>query len=149
MTEGEKNKCLKNNTKGKKTKGRRWQEEKNESKNMKDAVRGSQIKVSLQEKNILKRGRKWEIIYRRMWASPCDQTDEQIIPSLNPVSKITTCEYLHSPVFPSKGKEARLNWFLRVNPWRVPTQQKKSWEELAEREREEIKPCTKKNNKKN
>lgn len=33
------------------------------------------------------------------------------------------------PMFPSKGKEAKQNWFLCVNPWRVETQQKKSWKE--------------------
>ena len=32
-------------------------------------------------------------------------------------------------MFPSKGKEAKQNWFLRMNPRRVETQQKRSWKE--------------------
>lgn len=70
-----------------------------------------------------------------------DQTEEQLrlVQSLSWGSEIAACEYLYMPMFPSKGKEAKQNWFLRVNPRRVETQQKKSRKRARESEKKEIK----------
>lgn len=45
--------------------------------------------------------------------------------SLSWASEIAACEYLYTPKFSSKGKEAEQNWFLCVDPPRAETQLKK------------------------
>lgn len=63
-------------------------------------------------------------------------TAHPLVQSLSWGSEIAACEYLYMPVFLSKGKEARQNWFLCVNPRRVETQQKKSRKEQERVEKE-------------